>query len=37
MFAIDVHEWGMANLIEYHRTMREEKLLPPVDPAAPAA
>jgi len=27
----------MANLIEYHRTMREEKLLPPVDPAAPAA
>jgi len=34
MFAIDVHEWGMANLIEYHRSLREEKLLPTDDAAA---
>lgn len=33
MFAIDVHEWGMANLIEYHRGLREEKLLPTDDAA----
>lgn len=27
MFAIDVHEWGMANLIEHHRSNREGKIL----------
>jgi hypothetical protein len=26
MFAIDVHEWGMANLIEHHRSNRECKI-----------
>jgi hypothetical protein len=26
MFAIDVHEWGMANLIERHRALRETNL-----------
>jgi hypothetical protein len=34
MFAIDVHEWGMANLIEYHRGLREDKHLPAPDAAA---
>jgi hypothetical protein len=34
MFAIDIHEWGMANLIEYHRSLRGEKLLPAPDAAA---
>ncbi len=26
MFAIDVHEWGMENLIEHHRSKREGKI-----------
>ena len=37
MFAIDVHEWGMANLIEYHRKLRDAKPQPDNDPAEPAA
>ncbi len=33
MFAIDVHEWGMANLIERYRAQRETHLPPvPCDP-----
>ncbi len=36
MFAIDVHEWGMANLIEHHRNLRDGKIpdLPAAEPAA---
>lgn len=35
MFAIDVHEWGLANLIEYHRNLRERlQHEPPCEPAA---
>lgn len=36
MFAIDVHEWGMANLIEHHRSLRDSKMAgePASDPAA---
>ncbi|MGE5114587.1 MAG: nucleotidyltransferase [Acidobacteriaceae bacterium] len=37
MFAIDVHEWGMANLIEHHRRLRDAKPQPDKDPAEPAA
>ena len=29
MFAIDVREWGMDNLIEEYRAQRQPKLLPP--------
>lgn len=36
MFAIDVNEWGMANLIEHHRRLRDVKT-PEKDPAEPAA
>lgn len=36
MFAIDVHEWGMANLIERHRALRETNLPAPDCEAAPA-
>jgi hypothetical protein len=36
MFAIDVHEWGMANLIERHRALRETHL-PAADCAADPA
>lgn len=35
MFAIDVHEWGMANLIEHHRSLRGGKI--PADATEPAA
>jgi hypothetical protein len=37
MFAIDVNEWGMANLIEYHRSLRDAKPEPGQDSAKPAA
>lgn len=37
MFAIDVKEWGLANLIEYHRGLRDGRTLPPPGSADPAA
>ncbi len=37
MFAIDVNEWGMANLIEYHRGLRDLKPASDKGPAEPAA
>jgi hypothetical protein len=37
MFAIDVNEWGMANLIEYHRKLRDTKPQPGDGSAEPAA
>lgn len=34
MFAIDVHEWGMENLLEQFRGQRQPKLRPADEPAA---
>jgi hypothetical protein len=35
MFAIDVREWGLDNLIEDFRARRQPKLVPPANPACP--
>lgn len=35
MFAIDVHEWGLENLVEAFRAQRQPKLMPPKESACP--
>ncbi len=37
MFAIDVHEWGLDNLVDAFRAQRQPKLVPPANPVCALA